>query len=174
MGVEVAQDDSIAVGEVEQSIEVRLVSWRAGGRRREVDVEDVESRVTKLKTNTENLQDWIINEKVIAVDRNKLDVVPNEDGETTPATTRTIAAKESVIWKRRVSRKRSQLRLLQTCNLDVVIPEEDAKFILGRTNSVNIKLKESWDRRRRRKIIRTTLTRTRIRSDAGSDEEESY
>ena len=86
MGVEVAQQHGIAVGMIENRVEVRSVA-RSSRSRRNIDVVDSDRRMSKVNFDGLDFQMLVVGEESINIDRLKRDVMVDEDGQTAPATT---------------------------------------------------------------------------------------
>ena len=86
--------------------------------------------MTKMDTDGDGFQMLVGVEKVIHFDRSELDIVANEDGDTTSSTTLAIASEEGVSRERRVRVARAQFSFLKTRNFDVVFAQERRELIL--------------------------------------------
>ena len=67
--------------------------------------------------------------EIVNINRSKFDIVTNEDGNTTTTAPLTVAPEERVARERWVRAARSQFRLLETRNFDVISAQIRCKFI---------------------------------------------
>ena len=75
----------------------------------------------------------VVEMKAIDVNRNKFDVMTDENGEAaTPTSTRTITTEKSISREARVLGRRPEFGFLNTGYFHVVFDQERAEFILGR------------------------------------------
>ena len=157
MGVEVAQQHGIAVGMIENRVEVRSVA-RSSRSWRNIDVVDSDRRMSKVNFDGLDFQMLVVGEESINIDWLKLDVVVDEDGQTAPATTsRTIPPEEGIVSKRGIGHVGPKLRLLYAGDLDVIFMEENFELMPGSVDGVGVELEES--RNWRRRTSRTTRIR---------------
>ena len=100
VGVEISNDNGVAVGVVEETIKRRFIVVRvARVDRRKVNIVDGESEVAKMDLYSLYLQVWVGVESV-GIDRREFDRVVNKKSKTA-AISRTITPKQCVIRKRR-------------------------------------------------------------------------
>ena len=98
MGVEVAQHHSIAVGMVEDCIEVWSVARSARRGRRDVDVVDADGGVTKMNSDSLDLEKLVVDVKTASIDGFEPEIVMDEDDETaTPTNSRTITPDHCIV-----------------------------------------------------------------------------
>ena len=97
MGVEIAQNKRVGVnGQTKKGVEVGSVVGRAGGDRRDVNVEDDEWRPIDDSGNALYLDSLIQLGNSGGVEWRKVDRVTDEKPQATPPSTRTILAEEGV------------------------------------------------------------------------------
>ena len=96
------------------------MSWSAGGDRRDIDVVDVERKVTKMNLDSEDFKMRIGVGEIIDIQRHKLNIMTDKDGKATPVATDTISSKERIAQKRRIRIVLAEFCLLHTYNFDIV------------------------------------------------------
>ena len=129
VGVEIADDDSVTIGMVEKAIKWRLlVDGVAGVNRRKIHIVTGEGEVAEMNLYGLNFEMWIGVENV-GVDGRKFNGVMNKKRETT-AISRTILAKQRIIWKRRtwIRRRRTKFCFLQTHDFDIFVMEKSSNL----------------------------------------------
>ena len=126
MGVDIAEDEGVAVGVSENVVETRRIPRRAGGRRRNVDAVDVERMMLKLNSNGDDFDDTVVEGR--DVDRGEAKVVMNKDPNTAPTANRTITTQERIIDEIDGG-SGAEFRLLQTSDLNILVAEVDFEFV---------------------------------------------
>ena len=63
----------------------------------------------------------VVAEQNIHINRRKLDILVNKNGKATPTTSRAITSKKRVAGKRRIRGIRTELRLLDAGDFDIVL-----------------------------------------------------
>ena len=86
--------------------------------------------MTQVNTNGDGLEMLVGVEKVIYIDRSELNVVADKDGDATPSSTLAITSKEGEARERWVRVIWTQLCVLQTPHLYVVLTQERREFSL--------------------------------------------
>ena len=105
-----------------------------------------------------NFQMVVVGEKIVGVDGFELDVVMDEEEETaSPTITRTIAADDGIVRKRRIGVTRTQLCFLNAGDSDVVFGEIRGQFIFGRLDAIDVEVEDARRINERTKRTRRTI-----------------
>ena len=140
VGVKVAHNNSIAVGMVEERKKVWSVVGGARRGRRNVNVVYEQGEMTKMNVDGDGFQVEIGVEKVRHVDRSILNVMADENGDTTSSAILAITSEKSKARERWVRIARAQLSLLEARNLDIVFAQVRREFLLRRVQPVYVEL----------------------------------
>ena len=130
VGVEVANNNSVARRMIEETSERRRVSIRVTRRdRRQIHVIHGDRKMTQMELNCLNFQVGIIIRKIVRVNWRVFDVVVYEEGETTATIiTRAITTKNRVIWENRIRAGKTEFSFLDTCNFNIVLVKINSEF----------------------------------------------
>ena len=69
-------------------------------------------------------------EQIVNINRRKLNILVDENGEATPTASRSITTQKRITGERRIRITRTKLRLLYAGNLDIVFSKERSEFAL--------------------------------------------
>ena len=168
VGVEVAQQDGVAVRVVEDLVKVWRVVGRAGRGRRNVDGVDIEGGVVEVDFSRDDFDNVVVGGDGGGIDGGEFQVMVDEESDTAPAASRSVLLPDGEVAERDFG-GRPKLGLLDARDLDILIVEEAFNFILGGVEAVGVELE---DLGRDLRLRRTRAMRTGIAVDVIGEEEE--
>ena len=145
MGVPVAKNKTITIGDVEDGVEVGDVIRRAGGGWRHVGVDDVVVCSVDEYRCGDGFDVRVVG---VEIDGSVGNGVMNEQGNSSSSTAaRSILTQDVVAWNARILVARLQFSLLNGCDLYIMLMKELGESLRNTSKAIAVPLKERLRRR---------------------------